>query len=226
MTIDRKDISTYQRPNDSLVLEGIMTTVSPDGRANISPMGPIVDAHSQRMILRPFKTSTTYHNLKSTGEGVFHITDDALLLARAAISDVQPSEQMLVRDAEVVHGLVLTDACRYYELKVEDLDDRDQRVTIRTQIVAAGRIRDFVGFNRARHAVIEAAILVTRLHLTGPVPVLEQMLALQKIVDKTGNRNEQQAMEELFEYVRSWHPSEETTPASDAGPIVTEEGSS
>ncbi len=39
----------------------------------------------RRFVLRPFRTSTTYRNLKAHGEGVLHITDDVLLLARTAI---------------------------------------------------------------------------------------------------------------------------------------------
>ena len=38
-----------------------------------------------RFVLRPFRTSTTYTNLKARGEGVFHVTDDVLLLAQTAI---------------------------------------------------------------------------------------------------------------------------------------------
>ena len=38
-----------------------------------------------RFVLRPFHTSTTYHNLKARGEGVLHVTDDVLLLAQTAI---------------------------------------------------------------------------------------------------------------------------------------------
>ena len=55
-------------------------------------MGPIVDETMQTLVLRPFQTSTTYRNLKQTGCGVFHVTDDVLLLAQAAIGalDVSP----------------------------------------------------------------------------------------------------------------------------------------
>jgi len=38
--------------------------------------------------LRPFQTSTTFHNLKRQRAGVFHVVDDVLLLARAAIGPI------------------------------------------------------------------------------------------------------------------------------------------
>ena len=59
-----------------MILEGLMTTVNADGTVNVSPMGPRVDAGLTTFTLRPFQTSTTYCNLKRTGMGVFHVTDD------------------------------------------------------------------------------------------------------------------------------------------------------
>ena len=76
--------------SDDLIAEGIVTTINPDGSANISPMGPRVNRDFTRLVLRPFQTSTTYQNLKRTGEGVFHVTDDVLLIAKAAIGQLTP----------------------------------------------------------------------------------------------------------------------------------------
>ena len=53
-------------------------------------MGPIVTAAMTTLILRPFTSSTTYKNLKANGVGVFHVTDDVLLIAAAAIGKLQP----------------------------------------------------------------------------------------------------------------------------------------
>jgi hypothetical protein len=68
-----------------VILEGIVTTLAPDGTLNVAPMGPKLGRDPRRFTLRPYQTSTTYRNLKATGEGVLHVTDDVLLLARAAI---------------------------------------------------------------------------------------------------------------------------------------------
>ena len=67
-----------------------------------------------------------------------------------------------VRPTSVVAGAILADACRFYEFRVVELDDRDDRTRIVVETVAQGRHRDFFGFNRAKHAVLEAAILATR----------------------------------------------------------------
>src|SRR3954467_15219985 len=130
-----------------MILEGIVTTVSPEGRINIAPMGPRVDAGLERFLLRPFPTSQTYRNLKAHGEGVLHITDDVLLLARSALGPVEAP----VFPAAKVRGFVLRDACLYYEFRVCTLDDREERTRIEAEVVHEGRLRDFFGFNRAKH---------------------------------------------------------------------------
>jgi len=192
---------------DQFILEGVMTTQSAAGDINIAPMGPIVTAQMDTLILRPFTSSTTYRNLKETSEGVFHVTDDALLIAAAAIGKVEPNDSELntaTRSAEHVRGVVLTEACRYYEFRVTVLDDNQQRTRIEGQVIASQMLRPFFGFNRARHAVVEAAILATRLHLTGPQPVLEQFDHLQIPIDKTGSRRERKAMDRLRRFVQTY----------------------
>src|SRR3954471_9802456 len=167
-----------------MILEGMVTTVSPEGRVNIAPMGPRVDTAMERFLLRPFRTAQTYRNLKAHGEGVLHVTDDVLLLARSALGPVEPPPDLF--RAEKVRGWVLGDACRYYEFRVRSLDDREERTRIEAEVVHAGRLRDFFGFNRAKHAVVEPAILATR---TGFLPLADieaEFRKLAVIVDKTG----------------------------------------
>ena len=197
--------------DDQSIIEGLMTTLNPRNprsakapgaeRVNISPMGPIVDVSMSELVLRPFNTSTTYRNLKAKGQGVFHVTDNALMIAQAAIGQLKCDEVEL-RAAAKVEGLILCDACRFYEFEVVELDDRSERTCIRAKVVASGRQRDCFGFNRARHAVVEAAILATRVHLTGTEPVLEEFDRLAVTVDKTGSRREHKAMALLRSYVQ------------------------
>ena len=182
-----------------MILEGIVTTVSPEGRINIAPMGPRVDAAMQRFLLRPFPTSQTYRNLKAHGEGVLHITDDVLLLAKAALGPVEPPPALF--PAARVRGFVLQDACRYYEFQVRSLDEREERIRIEVEVVHSGRLRDFFGFNRAKHAVVEAAILATRTDFLPLDDIEAEYRKLAVIVDKTGGPQEQQALVLLREHV-------------------------
>ncbi|MBL8792333.1 MAG: DUF447 family protein [Planctomycetia bacterium] len=174
-----------------MILEGIVTTVAPSGEVNIAPMGPRVEADMQRFLLRPFHTAQTYRNLKAHGEGVLHVTDDVLLLARAALGDVDPRPALL--PAERVRGWVLADACRAYEFRVISLDDREERVSIEAEVLHVRWQRDFFGFNRAKHAVVEAAILATRTAFLPLADIEADFARLAVLVDKTGGPREHEA---------------------------------
>jgi hypothetical protein len=182
-----------------MILEGIVTTISSDGVLNIAPMGPRVGEHMDRFVLRPFQTAQTYRNLRAHGDGVLHVTDDVLLLARAAVGalDLRPP----VDPAMHVRGFVLRDTCRYYEFRVLTIDDRSERVTIEAQTVHSGRRRDFFGFNRAKHAVVEAAILATRIALLPAEDIAAEFRRLAVLVEKTGGPQEQEAFRFLSAYV-------------------------
>lgn len=182
-----------------MILEGIVTTLDAAGDCNIAPMGPRVDPHMERFVLRPFNTAQTYRNLKAHGEGVLHVTDDVLLLAKAALGPVEPAGGMF--RAEHVSGWVLANACRYYEFRVKSLDDRSERVTIECATVHAVRLRDFFGFNRAKHAVVEAAILATRTDFLPLAEIEADFKKLAVIVDKTGGPQEREAFDYLQKHV-------------------------
>jgi hypothetical protein len=96
---------------------------------------------------------------------------------------------------------VISDACRWYEFQVTSIDDRAQRATIACDVVGRGRIRDFFGFNRAKHAVIEAAVLATRLEFLQDEYVYGEMRRLAGIVEKTAGQQERRAFQLLDEYV-------------------------
>jgi hypothetical protein len=182
-----------------MILEGLVTTTNADGTPHLAPMGPRVEPDLQHFLLRPFATSNTYQNLLQHGEGVLHITDDALLVARAAVGAVNPMPTL--RPAEEVRGWVLADACRFFEFKVTAIDTSEPRVKINCEVVHRGTHREFFGFNRAKHAVLEAAILATRLHLLPRDEVDAEFRKLRVVVDKTGGANELEAMRFLNEYV-------------------------
>ena len=184
-----------------MILEGIVTTISPEGALNIAPMGPIVDERMERIILRPFKTADTYRNLKAHGEGVLHVTDDVLLLAKAALGSVEPMPE--VERASTILGYVLRDACRYYEFIVKKIDDREERVAIEADVVHSGQRREFFGFNRAKHAVLEAAILATRTAFLPLDEVAAEFRKLGVIVQKTGGPQEHAAFALLTKHLEN-----------------------
>ncbi len=188
---------------DNVILEGIVTTVDEDGRAHIAPMGAVVDDSGrtplERLVLRPFQTSATFANVRRTGQGVFHVTDDVDLLARAAVGRLEPAPELIA--AAAVEGFVLADACRWYAFRVRRIDASSPRARIDAEVVAHGRLRDFFGLNRAKHAVVEAAILATRLAIVPADEVRAEMDRLAVLVRKTGGRSERAAFQFLADYV-------------------------
>jgi hypothetical protein len=183
-----------------MILEGVVTTQDSKGRLNIAPMGPIVEPTMQSLLLRPFQTSATYQNLKATGCGVLHVVDDVLLIAKAVCHQMDGNPKTL--PATIVNGQVLASACRWFEFKVDTIDDSQQRTECSASVVHAGRLNDFFGFNRAKHAVLEAAILATRTHILERDDVLAEFERLKVPVDKTAGPAEFEAFELLTTYVR------------------------
>lgn len=182
-----------------LVVEGIVTTIGEDELVNIAPMGPKVDRRFRQMTLRPFKTSQTYKNLVHHPEGVFHVVDDVLLLAQAAVGQIEPMPLLLMSDH--VRGYYLRETCRYYPFKVDRIDDSQDRAEIDVNIVWEGRIRDHFGFNRAMHAVVEASILATRAKLLPRKQIEEEMARLAPLIEKTGGQQEKEAFDFLSQYI-------------------------
>lgn len=182
-----------------MILEGIVTSQDSGGQLNIAPMGPIIEGDFETLLLRPFQTSQTYRNLKETRCGVLHVTDDVLLIARAAIGQLNEEPPTLA--AERVSGRVLAEACRWFEFEVREIDDSEQRTEMRAEVVYRGWLRDFFGFNRAKHAVLETAILATRVHLLPQAEVMQQLIPFRQAVQKTAGEQERQAFALLEDYI-------------------------
>lgn len=180
-----------------MIIEAILTTLAPDGTVNCAPMG--VEWGDERIVIKPFVDTTTFRNLAATGAAVVNLTDDVLLFAKGVIETaVFPN-----RPAERVRGVVLEAACSWREVSVESVDDTPPRSRISTQVVHRGFHREFLGFNRARHAVLEAAIVATRTHLIPAAEVRAEFARLRIIVDKTAGEREQEAMALLEAHVRT-----------------------
>ncbi len=188
-----------------MILESLVTTVNEDGSPNVSPMGPTVtesffrDAGELSFELRPFNTSRTFANLERTRSGVLHVSDNVEIFAKAAIGKLNPLPDLV--PAEKVDGFAISDACRWYEFEVTYIDETGPRMHLNCRSVRTFRNRDFWGFNRAKHAVIEAAILATRVDFLPAEEIREQFVRLKTIVDKTGGDQEHNAFDLLQEYV-------------------------
>jgi len=179
-----------------MIVESIVTSVAADGTVNCAPMG--VEWGDDRIVLKPFLDTATYRNVSTVRAAVVNLVDDVRVFARAAISNpVYPTVP-----ATVVRGVRLADCCSWREVEVVTLDSTPPRSRIDTAVVHRGVQREFIGFNRARHAVLEAAIYATRLHLLPREWITSEFERLQVIVDKTAGPDEREAMDILAAFVR------------------------
>ena len=184
-----------------MIIETIVTTMAADGEVNCAPMGvewnPALEPET--IVLKPFLETATYRNVSVTRAAVINLIDDVRVFAKAAISN--PAYHTV--PAQAVQGAVLADACSWRELEVTSIDSTPTRSRIETRTAYRGTRREFIGFNRARHAVLEAAIYATRVHLLGRDFLLSELERLQVIVDKTAGPFEFEAMAMLADYIRA-----------------------
>jgi hypothetical protein len=184
-----------------MIVEGIVTSLDAEGRLNIAPMGPIVEGDFASLLLRPFQPSTTFNNLSEMRCGVFHVVDRVGIIAQAAIGRLE--QLPAVEPAVTVNGFILQDCCRWFEFTIDSVDASDARSRMPSTIVHRGERRAFWGFNRARHAVLEAAILATRLHLLPQQHIVDMLNHLEPAVQKTGGAEEESSFAMLKEFVLS-----------------------
>jgi hypothetical protein len=190
-----------------MIVESIVTTVAPDGTVNCAPMG--VEWGDAQIVLKPFLDTATYRNVIASRTAVVNLVDDVRIFARAAISNpVYPTVP-----AAVVGGVRLADCCSWREVAVRGIDSTPPRSRIDTAVVHRGVQREFIGFNRARHAVLEAAIYATRLHLLPREIIASEFDRLRVIVDKTAGPDEQEAMALLTAFVAAAPVRDRTEPS-------------
>jgi hypothetical protein len=182
-----------------MIIETIVTTMDENGAVNIAPMGVEWTGGDEPPVLKPFLETATYRNVVATRVAVVNLIDDVRVFARAAISN----PDYPVVPAVSVHGAVLEAACSWRELTVRTIDSSPPRSRIETDVLHRGFRREFIGFNRARHAVLETAIYATRVHMLARDFLEAELVRLQVIVDKTAGPAEQEAMALLSDYIRS-----------------------
>jgi uncharacterized protein len=179
------------------ILETVVTTINPDGSVNCAAMG--VEWGERRIVIKPYRGTRTLRNLRATAAAVVNLTDDVLLFSEAALGDPHPP----TRPAASIEGAVLDDACSWREVRVEAIDDSEPRARVSTLVVESGAGREFLGLNRACHAVLEASILASRARRLAPGDIRAELGRLQVLVDKTAGPRERDAMEYVTRYVRA-----------------------
>jgi len=182
-----------------LIRETIVTTASRDGRVHVAPLGIIEDGAG--WIIAPFSPSTTLDNLRAVPFAVASHTGDVRVFAGCLTGR---HDWPTVR-SEHVPVPRLADALAHEELAVSRVSEDAQRPRFHCRVVHRAQHGAFAGFNRAQAAVIEGAILVSRLHMLPREKIEREMAALAIVVDKTAGEAEREAWSWLAAKVRGYY---------------------
>ena len=177
------------------IFETVVTTQSPEGVAHVAPMG--VRYQGQRVVLMPFKPSTTLANILATRHAVLNLITDTRVFAGC----VTGRRAWPLLPAQKISGQRLACALRHVELELVETRDDAQRPVLQLERVHEADHAPFLGMNRAQAAVVEGAVLVSRLHMLSPDKIDAEMAYLQIAIDKTAGVGEQEAWGWLREAV-------------------------
>lgn len=186
-----------------MILEGILTTETSDGGMHVSPIGPHVNRELTHWELKPFKTSTTFGNLRRNNRGVFHVVDDGLLMVQAVLGLCNSPHPQPVAKFHESFGWILEKACRAIPLKVVSWDVEHDRATASCAPSALASERPFWGWNRANHSLLELAILWSRKHMLEPALLENELERHRIIILKTAGDREIEALRLLEESLRN-----------------------
>jgi hypothetical protein len=179
-----------------MIVETIFSTLDETGRPNFAPMGVVWGG--EFVTVRPYRNTHTCRNLLSSGYGVANLTDDALAYVRCGLYDeILPHFQ-----AKTIPGIVFRETCSWREMELVSRGGSRERAELRCRVLHKGRQKDFLGFCRAGNAVIEAAILATRLDLYDRRMVLERLACYMNIVERTGDQSEKRALQLVQRYIK------------------------
>jgi len=182
-----------------LILEAIITSENADGTMHVAPMGPHVSDDLSQWTLKPFQSSTTFRNLRASNRCVVNVVDDSMLLTLAVTGQANTAASRFVDSC----GFVLHGACHWYALSIKSWDVSQPRAIALCEVQSTGVERPFFGWNRAKHAVVELAILTSRIDMLAPESIQSEIDRLQILIDKTAGKSETDAFRLLVDWIGS-----------------------
>lgn len=178
-----------------MIRETIVITVDGTGQPHIAPIG-LIEVQG-RWVIAPFRPSGTLDNLTRVPHAVANYTDDVLVFAGCLTG----RRDWPVVPATKVPGFRLENCLAHAELTIEEVKDDELRPRFHCRVVHEENHAPFKGFNRAQAAIIEAAILVSRLNMLPQEKIEREIAYLEIAISKTAGPREQQAWDWLMEKV-------------------------
>jgi hypothetical protein len=182
-----------------MIRETIVSTMNEAGQVHFAPIGII--AEHGGWVIAPFRPSTTLKNLRAVPFAVANYTDDVRVFAGCLTGRHQwpaaPCSEILTPR--------LAGALAHAELAVTRTTEDALRPRFHCRVLCEVTHAPFQGFNRAQAAVIEAAILVSRLQMLPREKVEREIAYLEIAVSKTASAAEEEAWGWLVQRVREFY---------------------
>jgi len=175
-----------------MIRECIVTTLNAEGKPHLAPLGLIEDG--EYWIVAPFRPSTTLDNLTSNPRATASFTDEAEVFA----GFVTGSRNWPLADVANWPAPRLASALAHAELEIAHVEEDGERPRFYCAVRRVESHRPFLGMNRAKAAVLEAAILSTRLHILPREKIEREIEYLKIAIDKTAGASERAAWERVM----------------------------
>jgi len=175
-----------------MIQETLVTSQNAAGLVHIAPMG--IHRDGDGFVILPFRPSATLDNVLATGVAVLNYCDDVRLFAGCLTG----RRDWPVKPAEAIAGSVLACALAHTELALLHIEDDDTRPKLFCKAVHTVNHAPFQGFNRAQFAVLEAAILVSRLQWLPAEKIASEIAYLKIGMEKTAGPKEWEAWQWLM----------------------------
>lgn len=185
------------------IVETIVTTTDAEGTPHIAPFGLIEDGDG--WIIAPFKPSRTFDNLVANPYAVASHPGDVRVFAGC----VTGRRDWPTVPADVVKGVRLRDAISHWELSVTGFTEDDLRPRFHCKVTHVGSHAPWGGYNRAEAAVLELAVLTTRLSMLPPEKIDAELAYLEIAISKTAGPRELEAWNWLMERVQAYRSGDD-----------------
>jgi hypothetical protein len=181
-----------------MIYETIITSLDAENRPHIAPFG--VREENGLVLIAPFRPSSSLDNFLYHRSAVMNLTDDVRVFAGILTG----RRDWPLEAAVKLNGVVLASALTHRELELVEVRDNETRPELLFKVMHEVQHHAFRGFNRAQAAVIELAVLVSRLHMLPMEKIDAEIVYLRIAIEKTAGERELQAWQWLIERVENY----------------------
>lgn len=182
-----------------LIREAVVTTIDGAGEVHIAPFG--LTEEGETLVIAPFRPSKTLENLQEVPFATANYLDDMRIFAGCLTGRRHwPAVPLANFPAPR-----LAAALAHAELAVMQIEDHPERPRFVCRIQKIEQHAPFQGLNRAKAAVLEACILVSRLDFLPREKIEREIDYLKIAIDKTAGPEELEAWGWLMDKVAGFY---------------------